>query len=69
MSEATFASHYSCTMSLAQALSASAIAAYNKRAAGEKYLFNPNMDVAPKIFLSEWRFKLRCSKGVSFVCS
>ena len=38
----TFASHYTKTISLAEALSADAIAAYNKRATGEKYLIAPN---------------------------
>ena len=33
----TFASHYTHTISLAEALSAGAIAGYNKRATGEKY--------------------------------
>jgi NADPH:quinone reductase-like Zn-dependent oxidoreductase len=41
----TFASHYTKTISLAQALSADAIAAYNKKSTGEKYLINPNKDV------------------------
>jgi NADPH:quinone reductase-like Zn-dependent oxidoreductase len=38
----TFASHYTRVISLADALSPEAIAAYNKRATGEKYLINPN---------------------------
>jgi NADPH:quinone reductase-like Zn-dependent oxidoreductase len=38
----TFASHYTKTISLAEALSADAIAAYNKKSTGEKYLINPN---------------------------
>jgi NADPH:quinone reductase len=38
----TFASHYTKTVSLAGALQPDAIAAYNKRATGEKYLINPN---------------------------
>jgi NADPH2:quinone reductase len=38
----TFASHYTGELSLAQALSLDRIAAYNKRATGEKYLLNPN---------------------------
>ena len=38
----TFASHYTAEVSLAEALSPSAIAAYNKRATGEKYLITPN---------------------------
>jgi NADPH:quinone reductase-like Zn-dependent oxidoreductase len=41
----TFASHYTRTISLAEALSADAIAAYNKKSTGEKYLINPNKDV------------------------
>ena len=39
----TFASHYTKTISLADMLSAEAIAAYNKRATGEKYLVNPSL--------------------------
>jgi hypothetical protein len=38
----TFASHYTAEISLAEALSLEAIAVYNKRATGEKYLINPN---------------------------
>ena len=38
----TFASSYSREVSLAEALSLDAIAAYGKRATGEKYLINPN---------------------------
>ncbi len=38
----TFASHYSHRVSLAEALSLDAIAGYNKRATGEKYLIVPN---------------------------
>ena len=38
----TFASHYTAEISLAQALSLQAIAVYNKRATGEKYLINPS---------------------------
>ncbi|MDB5947328.1 MAG: oxidase [Ramlibacter sp.] len=38
----TFASHYTGELSLAQALSPQSIAAYGKRATGEKYLVNPN---------------------------
>ncbi len=38
----TFASHYTQTVSLAGALQPDAIAAYNRRATGEKYLINPN---------------------------
>ncbi|CAN5712141.1 zinc-binding dehydrogenase [soil metagenome] len=37
----TFASHYSKEISLAEALSADAIAEYNKRATGTKFLINP----------------------------
>ncbi len=42
----TFASHYTRIISLADALSLDAIATYNKRATGEKYLINPNLGVA-----------------------
>ncbi|MDP3853680.1 zinc-binding dehydrogenase [Phenylobacterium sp.] len=38
----TFASHYSHEVSLAQALQPDIIAAYNRRATGEKYLINPS---------------------------
>jgi NADPH:quinone reductase-like Zn-dependent oxidoreductase len=38
----TFASHYTRTISLAEALQPDIIAAYNRRATGEKYLINPN---------------------------
>lgn len=38
----TFASHYSRTVSLAEALQPDAISAYGKRATGEKYLINPH---------------------------
>ena len=41
----TFASHYTRTISLAETLQLDTIAAYNKRATGEKYLINPNMSV------------------------
>jgi hypothetical protein len=41
----TFASHYTKTISLAEALSPDAIAAYNKKSTGEKYLINPNKDL------------------------
>ncbi len=41
----TFASHYTQRVSLAQALSADAIAAYGRRATGEKYLIEPNRGV------------------------
>jgi hypothetical protein len=37
----TFASHYTKEISLAEALQPDNIAAYNKRATGEKYLINP----------------------------
>jgi NADPH:quinone reductase len=42
----TFASHYTRTISLAEALQPDIIAAYNRRATGEKYLINPNAGVA-----------------------
>src|SRR5262245_49206985 len=38
----TFASHYSKTVSLTEALDLANIAVYGKRATGEKYLINPN---------------------------
>jgi len=38
----TFASHYAAEISLSEALQLDKIAAYNKRATGEKYLINPN---------------------------
>ena len=38
----TFASHYTRKVSLAQALELDTIAAYNKRATGEKYLIDPS---------------------------
>ena len=38
----TFASHYAKVISLQEALLPDVIAAYNKRATGEKYLINPN---------------------------
>ena len=38
----TFASHYTAEISLAEALQPEVMAAYNKRATGEKYLINPN---------------------------
>jgi NADPH:quinone reductase len=38
----TFASHYTAEISLAEALQLDVIAAYDKRATGEKYLINPN---------------------------
>lgn len=42
----TFASHYSHEISLAEALDPKVIAAYNRRATGEKYLVNPNKGLA-----------------------
>ena len=41
----TFASHYTRTISLAEALQPDVINAYNKRATGEKFLINPNKDM------------------------
>ncbi len=41
----TFASHYTRTVSLAEALRLDAIAVYSKQATGEKYLMNPNKGV------------------------
>jgi len=38
----TFASHYTQTISLTEALKPDVIAAYNKKTTGEKYLINPN---------------------------
>ena len=38
----TFASHYTRTISLPEALQLANIAIYNKRATGEKFLINPN---------------------------
>jgi NADPH:quinone reductase-like Zn-dependent oxidoreductase len=38
----TFASHYTKTISLTEALDLKNVAVYNKRATGEKYLINPN---------------------------
>jgi hypothetical protein len=38
----TFASHYTAEISLSEALAPATIAAYNKRATGEKYLVTPN---------------------------
>ena len=40
----TFASHYTKIISLREALQLATIAAYNKRATGEKYLINPQKD-------------------------
>ncbi len=42
----TFSSHYTSEVSLAKALSLGAIAAYGKRATGEKFLINPSLDGA-----------------------
>jgi len=42
----TFASHYTRTISLAETLQPDIIAAYNRRATGEKYLINPNAGLA-----------------------
>ena len=42
----TFASHYAKEVTLAEALQPGMIAAYGKRATGEKYLINPNKGVA-----------------------
>lgn len=39
----TFASHYTARVSLPGMLSAEALAAYNRRATGEKYLVNPSL--------------------------
>jgi hypothetical protein len=39
----TFASHYTKTVSLPGMLSAEAVAGYNRRATGEKYLVNPSL--------------------------
>jgi len=38
----TFASHYTATLSLAEALDPEMLRAYTRRATGEKYLINPN---------------------------
>ena len=42
----TFASHYTAEISLAEALNPKVIAAYNRRATGQKYLINPNKGLA-----------------------
>ena len=42
----TFASHYSRTVSLAEALHPDAISVYGRRATGEKYLIAPGKGVA-----------------------
>ena len=44
--ETTFASHYTRTVSLAEALHLGEIAVYGRRATGEKYLINPNQGTA-----------------------
>ena len=41
----TFASHYTQEISLVETLQPDIIAAYNRRATGEKYLINPNKGV------------------------
>ena len=38
----TFASHYTRTVSLAEALTPAAIAVYAQRSTGEKFLINPS---------------------------
>ncbi|MDP1875731.1 zinc-binding dehydrogenase [Phenylobacterium sp.] len=43
--KSTFASHYTAEISLAEALQPDILAAYNRRATGEKYLINPNKGV------------------------
>ena len=42
----TFASRYTRTVSLAEALQLDAISVYSKQATGEKYLINPHQGVA-----------------------
>jgi hypothetical protein len=39
----TFASHYTNTISLREALNLETIKAYNRKATGEKYLINPSL--------------------------
>jgi hypothetical protein len=39
----TFASHYTRTISLLEALDPDVIAAYSRRATGEKFLINPSL--------------------------
>jgi hypothetical protein len=39
----TFASHYTRTISLVEALKLDVIAAYSRRATGQKFLINPNL--------------------------
>jgi hypothetical protein len=41
----TFASHYTRTISLLEALDPDVIAAYGRRATGEKFLINPNLAI------------------------
>ena len=41
----TFASHYTASVSLAEALHPDVVNAYNRRATGEKYLILPHKDV------------------------
>ncbi len=41
----TFASHYTRTISLAEALDPGVIAAYARRSTGEKFLINPSLPV------------------------
>jgi NADPH:quinone reductase len=42
----TFASHYTRTISLLEALDSDVIAAYSRRATGEKFLINPSLAIA-----------------------
>jgi NADPH2:quinone reductase len=44
----TFASTYTKEISLAEALRLEEIAVYSRLATGEKYLINPNKDLAPR---------------------
>jgi NADPH2:quinone reductase len=39
----TFASHYTRTISLSEALDPETIRAYNRKATGEKFLINPSL--------------------------
>jgi NADPH2:quinone reductase len=41
----TFASHYTRTISLLEALDPDVIAAYGRRATGEKFLINPSLAI------------------------
>jgi hypothetical protein len=41
----TFASHYIRTISLLEALDPGVIAAYSRRATGEKFLINPSLAI------------------------